>query len=244
MRAQILAILVLLIVILLWVGRERLASYPDAPFPIITYGSGSPKIVIMSGMHGNEPAGATALTNIWEDLGTPTMSGTLVVLPKINVSGHAANRRETGAGVDLNRSYPGGTTVGSSGEISDPMAAAVWQIVADADFVLDFHEGWGYHVAQPQSVGSTISGTPDCAALCVQLVGDVNTIADANRPFVYLPNLYCDITSTMACQCYRNKIPYILVETTGQNNVQPLEVRVAQIQLIVVKLMRYIGLFA
>jgi predicted deacylase len=243
MRAQILAIIVLMIVILLWVGRERLGVYPDAPFPIITYGSGSPTVVIMSGMHGNEPAGATALNNIREDLGMPALAGTLIVLPKINVSGHAANRRETGAGVDLNRSYPGGTAVGSSEQISDPLAAAVWKIVSAADFVLDFHEGWGYHTTQPQSVGSTISGTPDCAALCVQLVSDINVIADPNRPFVYLPNLFCDITSTMACQCYRNQIPYILVETTGQNNVQPLEVRVAQIQLIVVRLMQYIGLF-
>ena len=41
----------------------------------------------------------------------------------------------------------------------------------------------------------------------------------------------CTIKSTLACYMQKHKRPYILMETTGQNDIQPMHVRVRQILL-------------
>ena len=190
----------------------------------------------MAGTHGNEPAGTHELRALAADLEAAErrqpgrIRGTIVIVPAINAAGLAAGVR-TWHGLDLNRMY-GGVRAGHA--VADTaIAQEVLDLCAGADFVMDFHEGWDYHVRTPESIGSTITGTPDSAGLAGRMVAALNaTVADADKKFQYVPEMFCDIPSTLACACHKLGVPYLLCETTGQRDVQPMEVRRAQVRLV------------
>lgn len=74
---------------------------------IVAYHLGEPgakKVVLISLMHGNEPAPRRILTNLID--GPPVHDLNLWVVPVYNPDGFAHHHRKNGHGVDLNRNYP------------------------------------------------------------------------------------------------------------------------------------------
>ncbi|MDJ0974082.1 MAG: succinylglutamate desuccinylase/aspartoacylase family protein [Planctomycetota bacterium] len=118
-----------------------------------------PTILLVGGVHGDEPAGALAAEQIrhW-----PLRAGRLVIVPRANVSALAAGRRRT-PGVakelgDLNRNFPrAGREEGPRGERS----TALWKLAVELqpDWVVDLHEGSDFRIRNPKSVGSTVIHT-------------------------------------------------------------------------------------
>lgn len=212
-------------------------SYQNGPTP-------GPFICLIAGTHGNEPAGSVALNELvqqWQQ-NPPKFVGHIRVIPNINTWGLANNVRYKSflsflPDADINRNYNenGGT---------DEISREVVTLTKGADLVIDFHEGWGYHVCQPTSVGSTLtpsdfSPAPEIAQVAVANINASTPNTGSNCIFAVLRGASCDIKTTIACHMQKNQRPYILVETTGQNNIQPLRTRTDQVKMVVASALTY-----
>ncbi|MFN3409742.1 MAG: succinylglutamate desuccinylase/aspartoacylase family protein [Limisphaerales bacterium] len=218
-------------------GGTRFAT----PLYVQDSGKPGPTVLIVGGVHGNEPAGAAAAEAIrhW-----PLRSGKLVVVPRANVPGLAANtRRMPGVDTnhaDLNRNYP---RAGQPEETRGEVAAAIWQVVRQhqPDWVLDLHEGFDFHKVNSRSVGSTVIAARDerSRAAGQLMVDAVNAdIADADLEFTLV---HQPIDGSLARAAVEHlKIPGFTLETTTKN--QPLAKRVAQHETMVRALLAHLNM--
>ena len=119
-------------------------------------GKPGPTVLVVGGVHGNEPAGASAAGQIqhW-----PVKCGRLIVVPRANGPGlKAGTRFLPGVSLktrDLNRDFQ--KTDSDKGPIGDP-AQALWKFVSGhkPDWLIDLHEGTDFHQINGKSVGSSI----------------------------------------------------------------------------------------
>lgn len=199
-----------------------------------------PLICFIAGTHGNEPAGTNALMRLITTFHNTLKKGTIRIIPAVNVWGLLnSNRYTSKLGVltensDINRNY--------TGEGTEILSKTILNLIKNADMVVDFHEGWGYHKCQPSSIGSTINPTSNInaesiAKLAVKKINK-NMNLKGCKEFSCLHNS-CEISSTLSCNMETNNKPYILVETTGQNNIQPMETRIKQINIIIKTVLNY-----
>jgi len=189
-----------------------------------------PIILIIGSVHGNEPAGGVAVSQLSDKIKKMggIKCGKLVLISCPNKLGTALNSRWLCHRIfncDLNRNFPR-----IQGETPcEPISLKIAEYVKEADFVLDLHEGWGW-ANHSQSLGSGLypGETPEC----IQLAGEIrdslnNRIADLSKKWVMAENNHPEFKSLRSYCCLLG-IHYILVETTGQNDIQPLRLRVEQ----------------
>lgn len=220
------------------------------PNPIQYYDFGDPKsslkVCLIAGVHGNEPAGVVALSNLLESDYFDRQDVFVRVIPCVNEFGYKYNIRwcMNIFNPDINRAFSSD---------NNELATNLLKLIDEYDFdlILDFHEGWGYHLIQEESVGSTISPNSNGLNLCSKplvsnrspetsgfglnlgkkLIENLNkSITDKEKKFTLLENTECEIDSALSCKLKNRN--YILVETTGQNDIQPLETRCKQIKTI------------
>ena len=135
-------------------GWIALGSGTQTPYYIRTTSVPGPTVMITGGVHGNEPAGASAANQIrtWS-----ITKGTLIVVPFCAPQALDANTREIPGEGNLNRNFPG---------VGDPItattgstAAALWAFARQAvpEWHIDMHEGIGIAGDEAStSVGSSI----------------------------------------------------------------------------------------
>ena len=161
----------------------------ETPYHVQQCDKAGPTVVLVGGVHGNEPAGAAAADQVRQ---WPIARGRLVVLPRANVPALAAGKRRTPgaarAEADLNRNFP---RAGKREPPRGELAAAIWKSVArhKPDWLVDLHEGSDFHQINPESVGSSVIVNPSpaadkAAALVLAAVND--TIPDKDKQFVRL----------------------------------------------------------
>lgn len=192
-------------------------------------GRPGPNVLVIAGTHGNEPAGRVAVQK-WLDSCPTVKSGRVFVIPNVNKSGNFLGIRhmlQSPGAPDLNRNY---TAHGK-----DPVSRQVIDLIRryKIEYILDFHEGWGYHKMEEASVGSTLAPTtPEMRRLAKHIIAHLNKrfVKDDEKHFMI--NGKRDDKHTLRNYAYRNGVNYILVETTGQNDVQPLSVRCEQVREI------------
>ncbi len=134
----------------------------ETPVYTIAGAQPGPTLLVVGGVHGNEPAGHHAANQIrhW-----PIIRGKLVVIPRLNVPGIKRHNRYL-PGVpeeerDLNRNFPRDESPDST---SGKVATAIWQFAQalKPDWVIDLHEGYEFHKSHnppegtKKSVGSSI----------------------------------------------------------------------------------------
>ncbi len=171
-----------------------------------------PTVLILGGMHGNEPAGpaaADAISN-WT-----VKRGRLVVVPRMNLPALAANQRlipqMTEPEGNLNRHFP------IDGEVTPGVATDLWGLLEHVkpDWVLDLHEGYDYHRLNSGSVGSSVIACKDerATALAKKMIAAVDaTITEAERKFTFIQN---PIAGSFARAAWENaSIPSMILETT------------------------------
>lgn len=242
------AIIILLCLVIVWTLRRR--HHPDGlksipafqgndifglPFRVRIYKGAEPgpTVLLVGGVHGNEPAGAHGLAQFCNDLDSglfQVRKGYLIVVPEVNTWGLDRYVRENGNLIhgDINRNF-------TANGPQDAASKALQMLVQDSDIVMDFHEGWGFHRVQPESLGSTITSgnNPITQALVEKTVGTLNeTIPDQGKWFTHRANDACSISSSLGCEAERQGKDYILTETTGQNEIQPRGVRVGQVYTV------------
>src|SRR5690606_34549835 len=106
-----------------------------------------PTVLIVGGIHGNEPAGAHAVEVVryW-----PIERGTVISVPRANIAALAAKTRKTPdvppEQSQLNRAFPRPDAEYPKTP-ENPLARDLWELVVThkPDWVLDCHEGFGFH---------------------------------------------------------------------------------------------------
>jgi predicted deacylase/glutamine amidotransferase-like uncharacterized protein len=207
-----------------------------------------PTVMIIGGIHGNEPAGARAANQIrhW-----PLVQGRLVVIPRANVAGLGKNTRYLPDAPteqrDLNRNFPGDKLAdGTRGEL----AAALWMLVLkhEPDWLFDLHEGYEFNIShQPtkgrdKSVGSSIiyfkGKEMDTLARRMQTAANA-TVTDPKRKFSLLGR-GTKRTGLVNAAVRHLKIRGMILETTYQH--QRLSVRTKQHRAMMNVALRHLGM--
>ena len=130
--------------------------------PLFIFGIGKPGNVVMvlGGVHGNEPGGWLAAERIVDQLRPAT--GALLVVPRANRLATELFVRTTDEMGDLNRLYPGD----AEGLPMARMAFEIIEVLRDfqASLLLDLHESWSFYKDRPQSgtsfLGQTVTTLP------------------------------------------------------------------------------------
>jgi hypothetical protein len=130
----------------------------ETPVTIVHSGEPGPVLMVLGGVHGNEPGGWLAAE---ETLGFEPAAGSLLVVPRANVEAISGFVRTTEALGDLNRLYPGSP---ASDLPMEQMAAEIVALAGDyhADVLLDLHESWAFYATRAQDgtayLGQTVTG--------------------------------------------------------------------------------------
>jgi hypothetical protein len=217
--------ILILILIFLSTYNQRVA-YKDFGDPF------SPvRICFIAGVHGNELAASLHLSSLLKTDYFDRMSrlGIFIrVIPCINEFGLDMGIRYQNSlfHPDINRTF------GEEGE-NDIISKDMIKLTKDMTLIVDFHEGWGFHLLDDKSLGSTLSVTNSVRYLGEKIVKRINeTISEPFRKFVLLDKM-CKIKETFSCYNNKRGRDYILVETSGQNDIQDMDIRQYQIQIVI-----------
>jgi len=216
-----------------------------------------PTIFIIGTTHGNEPAGYYTIKTLMDMLNNKKIileKGKLILIPVVNYCGFKLNIRNRIGFGDINRMYYDNTDSIINKTIIDIITN---NLTSQSDFILDFHEGWGFHKLNNDSIGSTLSPakTIDSIALAIQMKNNVNmTILNETEQFLIRvddPILLNDCDNYVktymtlgTLSSYVEKLGknYILVETSGQDDIQDINIRINQGIVFINTLLSYYGL--
>ena len=229
-------------------GSETQRLLPDTvwetPVYTITGAQPGPTVLIVGGVHGNEPAGHHAANQIrhW-----PVCRGKLVVIPRLNVPGIKRHTRflpdVPQEERDLNRNFPRDELPDST---SGTVATAIWQF-AEAlkpDWVIDLHEGFEFNKShdppegKKKSVGSSIIYFQDDALdlLVERMLRTVNaTVTDEDRKLVRIARGPVN-GSFVRASVKRLGSRGMILETTFK--AQPISLRTRQHRMMVSTLLQ------
>lgn len=207
----------------------------QTPYYVIDSGRDGPTVLVTAGIHGNEPAGAEAAEQIryW-----PIRRGRLIVVPRCNVRGLAADDRylpgEGQATRDPNRNFP---KTGADAAPRTELAKALWAFAkrCKPDWHVDMHEGYGFRAAGSKSVGSSVIHFCKSKAgpIAAKMLAAVNAaITPPERKFVLLGPPADG--SFVRATAQRLGAQSMIVETTTHETIddkrkpRPLAVRIRQ----------------
>ena len=226
--------LLILIIVVLVICCMYLYKKQSPEVYVHDSGRPGPNILIVGGTHGNEPAGAIAAFEFHKILLRRTLQrGRVVIVPNANKWGLRVGIRYLPAElisfgvlgkIDLNRSYS------HRGEESRTrISQHIEELVLESDWVIDLHEGYDFHQLNPQSMGSGIypGKTTLSKQMTLPLLDAVNQIIQVPE-YQFISKEWPDENGTLRMFCDEQDIHYTLVETSGQDNIQPIPVRVQQ----------------
>lgn len=104
--------------------------------PVFRYGKGSPKTLIISGVHGDEATGLLILRELAKKLDKKSSKGTVTLIPSVNPLSREFNRRVNPiSGNDLNR------LVGKApkGSLEESLLGWLIPLCQGQDLVIDIH---------------------------------------------------------------------------------------------------------
>lgn len=238
--------IILLILFIFGILKYYSDLYQCSMVEIYHFGSNIPgayKLALLAGVHGNEPAGAVALTNMinsgYFERAVAGKNLHITVIPRANPCGLKKNNRyQPNAFIpDINRNFGNEYGIGT-------IAKNIVSSFSNADMVIDFHEGWGWHLENNSSVGSCVLPTDTVFAkeLGRYIVTKLNeNIQLPSKKFSLITKDYCSVETTLRCLMNKKERDYILIETTGQNDIQPLNIRTNQVKTVVDTVLKHIS---
>lgn len=211
------------------------------PYFVRDTGVAGPAVLVVGGIHGDEPAGAAAADQVrhW-----PIVRGTLVVVPRANMLALAARKRltpeEPAPAANLNRDFP---EPGGPETARGALANALWSFVREQkpDWLIDLHEGTDFRASGSQSVGSSmiVFPTPQARTAATQMLAAVNgSITNRERAYVLL-NMPIRGSLARAAGAHLGAQAMILESSTKG---QPLSCRTRQHRILVHALLRHLGM--
>lgn len=125
-------------------GHWEVGEFPNGepikvPMIVLHGSKTGPKLWIEACIHGDEYDGTIALLNLSTKIRPQELSGTLILLPALNVPGFFAFRRANPFDdLDMNRVFPGSP----HGKFAEQYAHKVLQeVTRNADYLIDIHSG-------------------------------------------------------------------------------------------------------
>ncbi len=212
----------------------------ETPYYVCESGGQGPTVLIVGGVHGDEPAGAAAAEQLrhW-----PVARGRLVVVPRVNPVALARGTRLTpgaarGEG-NLNRNYPREADEAARGAL----ASNLWAFVAglQPDWVVDLHEGVDFNRYSDRSVGSSViaCASAEARAAAEVMQQAVNaSITNASRLFTLLGPPIAGSLARAAGD--RLGAQALIAETTIKE--QPLSIRTRQHRIMTHALLSHLGM--
>ena len=179
-------------------------------------GMGKKKIVFIGGTHGDEPAGAFAI-NDYNFYGNTNYEIVTIIVNQCGIDNNTRVNPYTNK--DMNRFY-------GKGDVTNMV---IEDIIKDSDLIIDFHEGYDFHLINKNSIGSTLS-TETVIPLAKEIKNYLNSyIDDENKFFSVITNKE-EIKGSLREYSESMGLNYILVETTRKYNI---DVRVEQCRKII-----------
>ncbi len=122
----------------------------QTPYFVKTGDEAGPTIVVIGGLHGDEPAGFLAARELRKWTVT---RGKLVLVPDANRIAIEAKKRFVGR--NMNRLFPGK----KNGDAMERLAFEIWELTKKSkpDLVLTLHESRGFHADEPKRYGQTFT---------------------------------------------------------------------------------------
>lgn len=115
--------------------KNAIGEYWKVPV-MIAKGSEGPILGITAALHGNELNGVSIIHQLWKKIDERELTGTIVLVPVLNIPGFLAGTREFSDGTDLNRIMPGK----ESGNTSEVYAHAIMhKIIKHFKYHIDLH---------------------------------------------------------------------------------------------------------
>jgi len=222
---KILIIFIIVLFVLLWYILYKWAI--DITIDTIDSYEPGPTILMVGGTHGNEPAGKYALIRLLQE-NIKLRRGNLIIISEANKSGGLLHSRwllHNWVHPDLNRNY--------TDQGKEHVSKKIIDHVHNADLIVDFHEAWGFRNKNKDSMGSTLSYTTDQSRrLAREIITQLNQTIDEDYKKFTLNEDIDDLLTlrNFAGRCNKD---YILMETTGQNNIQNIETRVNQNMMMI-----------
>lgn len=257
-------IICIFIIIFLLISNKIYFLLNDVKYDIYDTKIEGPIILMLGGTHGNEPAGYHALTKFKNELDKNIniiKRGKVIIVPAVNYYALKLGIRYIPLFGDMNRKYPQNLNNNKS---DSNIINEIIKLSEKADFILDFHEGWGYNRLNKKSMGTTITptNTDTSHELAKFMLDSVNkTIENPDKKFIiladseiiknkinntnntnYLDYDYSKSIDIKGSLRYYQKLlnkDYILIETTGQYNIQPLNLRIEQCNIFIQKTLEY-----
>ncbi len=246
MPATVLTLYIVLILILVYVWKrysviEYLTANGIRYYDFGDRRSARISVGLIGSVHGNEPVGHVALSELVRDAWFDKFASRglfIRVIPRPNPWGLKNGMRYQPSMMhpDINRNF--------AGEGTDPTSREILRLIGDMDMIIDIHEGYDFHLLNPQSVGSTLSpsNSGDAIAIAKLAVSRLNQdIIDPFHKFIILFDQACVIPNTLACYRKGKQAQYILVEISGQNDIQPIDVRKKQAFVIIDVALNYLS---
>ena len=107
--------------------------------PIVSVASGEgPTVLVIGGVHGDEPEGQVAALNLARELQPEQVRGRVIVIPCASPPASLAYTRLWPSGANLNRSFPGSPTGSADQQLAHFMSTELFPI---ADVIVDIHSG-------------------------------------------------------------------------------------------------------
>ena len=192
-------------------------------------------LLIIGSVHGNEPAGHYALKMLKKKLDNKKIqitNGKLILIPNPNFCGIKYNYREMPGRKDINREFP--KSINDKSLTINNQKIVEYIEKTNPDIILDFHEAWSYYKINKNSMGSTIimqkNENQHIVSKCIKRLN--NSIKDGNKKWSIITEMV-DNPGSLRYYCKLIKKKYILIETSGQLNVQKLDIRINQNLLII-----------
>jgi hypothetical protein len=200
------------------------------------YGHGKPLILLLGGVHGNEPSGCVGLKEIIKEIENKEIvikKGSLIIIPCVNKCGLWWDTRTVPFRIqnrDINRNFPD-TIFGSSKCL---LSERIQNYIHAADFIIDTHEGWGWNKLNSNSMGSTITPSKHTVEMAKKIVDKLNKDIKSDKlQFSVWTKWKEEKKGTLRYYCKLLNKKYILLETSGQNNIQDIRIRKEQVKTTV-----------
>tara|TARA_B100001093_G_scaffold518202_1_gene602255 strand:- start:4043 stop:4753 length:711 start_codon:yes stop_codon:yes gene_type:complete len=191
-----------------------------------------PTILFISGTHGNEDSGPYSLSNLVNQMKLNLMKlkkGKIFIIPNFNHCGLIKYSRyysNLGKKYDLNRMY------GKNFIVNRP----VEKLVKDSDIIIDMHDAIGFNKINKYSIGSTIYFYNFKKKEKKSFLHKINKeIKEDYKKFSIIPSNNIKKKNTLKSYVVKKypKKKYILFETTGQNNIQHIDIRTHQCNILI-----------
>jgi len=118
---------------------SNLSGWSNLWIPIVCVANGTgPTVLVIGGVHGDEPEGQVAALNLSRELEPAQVNGRVLVLPCASPEASRAYTRLWPSGANLNRSFPGSATGTADEQLAHFLSTELFPL---ADVIVDIHSG-------------------------------------------------------------------------------------------------------